>query len=223
MALRSRIAKCSASWPDGDPGVAPQGAHRAGRRPHPGHRAGSRALGPFADPPGASMRWPAPKRWAATAPYVLQAALAACHARARRAAETDWPRIAALYDRLRVVAPSPVVDLNRAIVHSMAFRARSGPPTGGRDRRRRRPPPLCALAGGARRLSVPGRPTGRGAFRIPGCGRADPQRAGKGLSSRTGGRLRRPALNAVSEAPTTCRSPSPRCWWRWSSPASGST
>lgn len=54
-------------------------------------------------------------------PYVLQAALAACHARARRAADTDWTRIAALYDRLRVVTPSPVVDLNRAIAHSMAF------------------------------------------------------------------------------------------------------
>ena len=54
-------------------------------------------------------------------PYVLQAALAACHARARRAADTDWPRIAALYDRLRAVAPSPVVDLNRAIAHSMAY------------------------------------------------------------------------------------------------------
>ena len=53
-------------------------------------------------------------------PYVLQAALAACHARARSAADTDWTRIAALYDRLRVVAPSPVVDLNRAIAHSMA-------------------------------------------------------------------------------------------------------
>ncbi|MDB5680267.1 MAG: polymerase subunit sigma-24 [Sphingomonas bacterium] len=53
--------------------------------------------------------------------YVLQAALAACHARARRAADTDWPRIAALYDRLRVVMPSAVVDLNRAIAHSMAF------------------------------------------------------------------------------------------------------
>jgi len=54
-------------------------------------------------------------------PYVLQAALAACHARARRAGDTDWPRIAALYDRLRVVMPSPVVDLNRAVAHSMAF------------------------------------------------------------------------------------------------------
>lgn len=54
-------------------------------------------------------------------PYVLQAALAACHARARTAEETDWKRIAVLYDRLRVVTPSPVVDLNRAIAHSMAF------------------------------------------------------------------------------------------------------
>jgi predicted RNA polymerase sigma factor len=59
-------------------------------------------------------------------PYVLQAAIAACHARARRAGDTDWPRIAALYDRLRVVAPSPVVDLNRAIAHSMAFGPEAG-------------------------------------------------------------------------------------------------
>ena len=59
-------------------------------------------------------------------PYVLQAALAACHARARKAADTDWPRIAALYDRLRVVSPSPVVDLNRAIAHSMAFGPNAG-------------------------------------------------------------------------------------------------
>lgn len=54
-------------------------------------------------------------------PYVLQAAIAACHARARSAAETDWPRIAGLYDRLCLAAPSPVVELNRAIAHSMAF------------------------------------------------------------------------------------------------------
>ena len=59
-------------------------------------------------------------------PYVLQAALAACHARARRAADTDWPRIAALYDRLRAVMPSPVVDLNRAIAHGMAYGPEAG-------------------------------------------------------------------------------------------------
>lgn len=57
----------------------------------------------------------------ARGPYALQAALAACHARARRAEDTDWPRIAALYDSLREVMPSPVVDLNRAVAHSMAF------------------------------------------------------------------------------------------------------
>jgi len=59
-------------------------------------------------------------------PYALQAALAACHARARRAADTDWARIAALYDRLRAVMPSPVVELNRAIAHSMAFGPAAG-------------------------------------------------------------------------------------------------
>ncbi|MER8390152.1 RNA polymerase sigma factor [Mesorhizobium sp. M0166] len=59
-------------------------------------------------------------------PYVLQAALAACHARARSSGDTDWPRIAALYDRLRAVMPSPVVDLNRAIAHSMAFGPEAG-------------------------------------------------------------------------------------------------
>ena len=59
-------------------------------------------------------------------PYALQAALAACHARARSPADTDWRRIAALYDRLRAVTPSPVVDLNRAIAHSMAFGPEAG-------------------------------------------------------------------------------------------------
>lgn len=59
-------------------------------------------------------------------PYVLQAALAACHAGAPSAADTNWPRIAALYDRLRQVMPSPVVDLNRAIAHSMAFGPEAG-------------------------------------------------------------------------------------------------
>ncbi len=59
-------------------------------------------------------------------PYALQAALAACHARARRAEDTDWRRIAALYDRLGQVMPSPVVELNRAVAHSMAFGPEAG-------------------------------------------------------------------------------------------------
>ncbi len=53
--------------------------------------------------------------------YALQAALAACHARAPTADATDWPRIAGLYDRLGQVLPSPVVELNRAVAHAMAF------------------------------------------------------------------------------------------------------
>ncbi len=53
-------------------------------------------------------------------PYALQAAIAACHARAVRYEDTDWPAIAALYDRLAVLAPSPVVELNRAVAVSRA-------------------------------------------------------------------------------------------------------
>lgn len=59
-------------------------------------------------------------------PYALQAALAACHARARTAEATDWRRIAGLYDRLGQVMPSPVVELNRAVAHSMAFGPEAG-------------------------------------------------------------------------------------------------
>jgi RNA polymerase sigma factor (sigma-70 family) len=55
--------------------------------------------------------------------YVLQASIAACHARARTAAETDWPRIVALYGELAERMPSPIVELNRAVAVSMA----SGP------------------------------------------------------------------------------------------------
>ena len=54
-------------------------------------------------------------------PYTLQAAIAACHARARTAQDTDWPRIVALYDGLVEVTGSPVVELNRAVAVSMAF------------------------------------------------------------------------------------------------------
>ena len=58
--------------------------------------------------------------------YALQAAIAACHARARTPEETDWPRIVALYDALAEVAPSPVVGLNRAVAVSMAFGPAAG-------------------------------------------------------------------------------------------------
>ena len=62
----------------------------------------------------------------AMGPYALQAAIAACHARAAAAAETDWPRIAALYDAVAQLAPSPVVELNRAVAVGMAFGPAAG-------------------------------------------------------------------------------------------------
>src|SRR5262249_1274466 len=59
-------------------------------------------------------------------PYALQAAIAACHARARTPAETDWECMAALYDALAQLAPSPVVELNRAVAIAMAFGPEAG-------------------------------------------------------------------------------------------------
>ncbi len=62
----------------------------------------------------------------ALGPYAFQAAIAACHARARTPAETDWTRIAALYDALAQLSPSPVVELNRAVAVAMAFGPAAG-------------------------------------------------------------------------------------------------
>ena len=62
----------------------------------------------------------------ALGPYALQAAIAACHARARTPEETDWARIAALYDGLAALTPSPIVELNRAVAVGMAFGAAAG-------------------------------------------------------------------------------------------------
>jgi RNA polymerase sigma-70 factor (ECF subfamily) len=68
----------------------------------------------------------AEKLGGARGPYTLQAAIAACHARTRTPEETDWPRIAALYEALARLAPSPVVELNRAVAVAMAFGPRAG-------------------------------------------------------------------------------------------------
>jgi RNA polymerase sigma factor (sigma-70 family) len=68
----------------------------------------------------------AEERGGALGPYALQAAIAACHARARAAEDTDWGRIAALYDALAQLVPSPVVELNRAVAVSMVFGPAAG-------------------------------------------------------------------------------------------------
>ena len=62
----------------------------------------------------------------ALGPYALQASIAVCHARATRNDETDWPRIATLYDALAALTPSPVIELNRAVAVSMAFGPAAG-------------------------------------------------------------------------------------------------
>jgi len=68
----------------------------------------------------------AEKLGGALGPYALQAAIAACHARARMAVETNWVRIAALYDSLAQIVPSPIVELNRAVAIAMAFGPAAG-------------------------------------------------------------------------------------------------
>jgi predicted RNA polymerase sigma factor len=62
----------------------------------------------------------------ALGPYTLQAAIAACHARAHTAEQTDWRRIAVLYEALARLVPSPVVELNRAVAVGMAFGPAAG-------------------------------------------------------------------------------------------------
>ena len=130
----------------------------------------------------------------ALGPYTLQAAIAACHARARVAADTDWERIVALYDGLAQLLPSPVVELNRAVAVGMAFGPEAGlelvdalvsepalqrlPPAPDRARRpAREARPLRRGAGGVRprRIAHPKRPRARSAAR-PERGLLGPQR-----------------------------------------------
>jgi len=82
-----------------------------------------------ANPParsGKSRKGAIDSRAPALGPYALQAAIAACHARARTAEETDWARIVALYDALASLSPSPVVELNRAVAVAFAFGPAAG-------------------------------------------------------------------------------------------------
>ena len=95
-------------------------AIRSAARPEP------RALGPPARAPRSccTRARRAPRRNAWT--LWLQAEIAACHARARQAADTDWVRIAALYTALAQLTPSPIVELNRAVAMGMAFGPAAG-------------------------------------------------------------------------------------------------
>lgn len=66
------------------------------------------------------------EKFSGEGPYVLQAEIAACHARARTAEETDWPHVVTLYTALARIMPSPVVELNRAVAVAMAFGPAAG-------------------------------------------------------------------------------------------------
>ena len=90
-------------------------------------------------------------------PYALQAAIAACHARARVAADTDWERITALYDGLAQISPSPVVELNRRRRNRAGVRPGGGPRDRAAPAGASRPAQLSPAAGGRRRPAVPQR------------------------------------------------------------------
>ena len=120
---------------------------------------------------------------AARGPYLLQASIAACHARARTADETDWARIVALYGELARLMPSPVVELNRAVAVSMA----SGP-AAGLDLVdalvvRARAQELSPAAERARRPARQARPPRRGAPGIRAGGFADKECPRTGAAS----------------------------------------
>ena len=113
----------------GDPGLADGRPDRRARFAGPAGGPGPIALGPVADP--ARVDRPRAGRAARRAGkpvgrYFLQASIAAQHARAERSEDTNWRRIAALYDALATAAPGPVVEVNRAVAYGRAFGPDSG-------------------------------------------------------------------------------------------------
>ena len=85
-------------------------------------------MGPPADPARLWRTSTGSNGWAArVGPYALQAAIAACHARATVAEDTDWERITALYDGLARISPSPIVELNRGVGSRSGIRPRGRP------------------------------------------------------------------------------------------------
>ena len=118
------------------------------------------------------------KRGTGWGPYALQAALAECHATAPTAADTDWHRIVSLYDGLIQVAPSPVVELNRAVAVAMA----SGPQAALEDRRRADGPRrVLSAAERSRRAARPPRPPRRGRRRVRPRRRSSPTTSESGM------------------------------------------
>ena len=107
----------------GNPGIAYLAPRTdATGRTDPAAGTESRAMESAADPARACRPPSVPRHWGLPlGPYALQAAIAACHARAKTNEDTDWARIVALYASLAQLSQSPVVELNRAVAVSMAF------------------------------------------------------------------------------------------------------
>ena len=162
---------------DGDPGVALARAARARGRAGPAARPGSRAVGPAPDPSragGAGARRAARRR--ARSVRAAGRDRGVPRARARAATTPDWPRIAALYDELARVTPSPVVELNRAVALGMAFGPAAGLELVGRADVRAVARALPPAAERARRPAGEAGPPRRGARRIRARRGADAQR-----------------------------------------------
>ena len=122
-------------------------------------------------------------------PYAVQAAIAACHARAVRYEDTDWAAIAVLYGRLMTLTPSPVVELNRAVAVSHGGGPRRRPGAGGAAGGRGRPEGLPPAAERPRRSAGASGARGRGACGVRARRLVDPQRAREGAAARAGGPL----------------------------------
>ena len=141
-------------------------------------------------------------------PYRVQADLAAVHARAPRAEDTDWPAVVELYDELLDLHPSPVVALNRAVAVGMAHGPERRPAGPRRARRRAVAAGLPPGAGGARRPAGAGRPHHRGARGPRAGGRPGPDRAGEASAAtpvgraglRPAARVSRPGTTLVEKA-----------------------
>ena len=133
---------------------------------------------------------------AAPGPYALQAAIAACHARARTGDETDWARIVGLYGVLAQITPSPIVELNRAVALSMLFGPAAGLQVVDALTVRAAAQGLSPAAQRARRPPGQARPGGRGASRIRTGGRHDTQRARARAAAQTRRGLRRVSSGA---------------------------
>ena len=117
-ARRGRGAR--APGPHRDPVLAQRGSRRPGRRAGPPARSGPADVGPSADQPRTVVAGAGARARDVPGPYTLQAAIAACHARAFRAEDTDWNQMVALYEQLASTMPSPIVELNRAVALSMS-------------------------------------------------------------------------------------------------------